>query len=69
MGQCTGRNLIQRCEIEIQHHALAADFVDFILDNGYFIHRVWGGRRRLFFNLTVVESDTFAADLFNGLYQ
>ncbi len=42
--QSAGRNLIQRRKVEVEHHAQAADFVDFILDNGYIIHKfgLWG---------------------------
>jgi len=29
-------NLVQWCQVEVEHHALAADFVDFILDYSYF---------------------------------
>ena len=35
----TRRNLIQCHQVEVEHHALAADFVDFILDKGYIIHK------------------------------
>ena len=40
----TRRNLIQCHQVEVEHHALAADFVDFILDKGYIIHKfgLWG---------------------------
>ena len=40
----TRRNLIQYHQVEVEHHALAADFVDFILDKGYIIHKfgLWG---------------------------
>lgn len=36
--ECARFYLVQRRQVEIQHYALAADFIDFILDNGYFIH-------------------------------
>ena len=37
--QCTGRNLVERRKVEVEHHALAADFVDFALDRSEFFHQ------------------------------
>ena len=37
--QVAGRNAVKLGQIAVEHHALAADFVDFILDKGYIIHK------------------------------
>lgn len=37
--QCTGRNLVERRKVEVEHHALAADFVDFALYGCEFFHQ------------------------------
>jgi len=37
--QVAGRNAVKLGQIAVEHHALAADFVDFALDRSEFFHR------------------------------
>ena len=44
--ECAGFDLIKCCKVKIEHGALAADFIDFVLDGGKLGGALcWGGTR------------------------
>ena len=50
-----GRNLVECRKVEVEHHALAADFVDFALDRSEFFHRFGDVGIVLFLDLDVYK--------------